>query len=219
MKATLISFVLVLGLCAPGFAQEQMPDLPLGGPEMLPPGGAVYRTFRTFGGPGSDQFFWVSKPTLGGQEVVIAREGGWWRYPDVVQKLHLSDEQVRKIKTIAQDHQLQAIDLRADVEKQETVLGFQMDADSPDESQVLAQIDKVTAARGRLEKSEVQAMLAERQVLTPEQAKQLRNLRPKAPPFPPHAIGFSLRAPGEPAGGPAMRPDAPPEPPQGSSSN
>ena len=66
-----------------------------------------------------------------------------------MQKLHVSDDQIRKIDKIAQDHQIQEIDLRADLEKQYAVLRFQMETDPPDEAQVLAQIDKVTQARAK----------------------------------------------------------------------
>jgi Spy/CpxP family protein refolding chaperone len=171
----------------------------------------VDRTFRTDDGPGDGRFFMIMRSSpdrMGG--MLPGMEGGWWKDLELVKKLHVSDEQIGKIKTISQDHQLQAIDLRADWEKQEAVLGFQMDTDSPDETQVLTQIDKVAQARARLEKSSVQSMLAVRRVLTPEQAKILRDLRPMGHPGPPPMFGH--------AGGPPPGFGPPrefPEPPRG----
>jgi hypothetical protein len=51
-----------------------------------------------------------------------------------------------------------------------------IEADQPDESQVIAQIDKVAQARANLEKSNAQMLLAIRRVLTVDQWKKLRDL-------------------------------------------
>ncbi len=67
----------------------------------------------------------------------LSSERGWWKDPEVVQKLHLSDDQVRKLDKIDQDHQIQEIGLRADLEKQDAALRSQMETDPPDEAQVL----------------------------------------------------------------------------------
>ena len=97
-----------------------------------------------------------------------------------MQKLHVNDDQIRKLDKIAQDHKIQEIDLRADLEKQYAILRFQMETDPPDEVQVLAQIDKITQARGRLEKSQVEMLLALRRVLTAEQARMVHDLQRRA---------------------------------------
>ena len=139
-------------------------------------------------------------------------ERGWWKDPELVQKLHLSDDQVQKLNKIAHDSQIHEIDLRADLEKQDAVLRFQMETDAPDEAQVLAQIDKVTQARAKLEKSHVEMLLATRRVLTTDQAQRLRDLRPKfAPPRP--GLGRPDGGPGGPPerglGGPPSSPPVP----------
>jgi Spy/CpxP family protein refolding chaperone len=132
--------------------------------------------------------------------------GGWWKDPELVQKLHISDDQIQEIEKIAQAHEISEVDLRADLEKQEISLRFQLEADPPDEAHVLAQIDKVTEVRARLEKSRVETLLAIRRILTSEQARKLRDLRP-------------MHAPLEPGFGPSDRggPERPPEggPPTG----
>jgi Spy/CpxP family protein refolding chaperone len=143
----------------------------------------------------------------------------WWKDPELVQKLHVRDDQIQKIEKIAQAHEISEIDLRADLEKQYAVLRFQIEADPPDKAQVLAQIDKVTQARARLEKSQVEMLLAVRRVLTTEQARMVRDLQRQAgPPGP--GFGPPHGGPeGPPEGGRGEPPSGPPEPPPNSSAN
>ena len=100
--------------------------------------------------------------------------GKWWKNSQLVQKLGLSDAQVQQIEKIFQDHRLQLIDLRANLEKQETLLQPLVEADRPDDAQVSAQIDKVAQARASLEKSNALMLLGIRRVLTPDQWKALQ---------------------------------------------
>ena len=105
-----------------------------------------------------------------------------------MQKIGVSDEQVQKIEKIFQAHRLDLIDLHAALEKQEAILDPLIEADQPDESQVIAQIDKVAQARANLEKSNAQMLLAIRRVLTLDQWKKLRDqpgvaLAPTGPRF------------------------------------
>jgi len=88
----------------------------------------------------------------------------------------VSDDQIRVIEKIFQDHRLQLIDLHAELEKQEAILEPLVEADQPVESQVAAQIDKVAQARANLEKSDAMMLLAIRRVLTVDQWKKLRDI-------------------------------------------
>jgi Spy/CpxP family protein refolding chaperone len=137
----------------------------------------------------------------------------WWKDPLVVQKLHVNDDQIRKLDKIAQDHEIEAIDLLADLEKQNAIFRFQMQTDAPVESHVLAQLDKVTQARARLEKSQVEMLLAVRRVLTAEQARIVRDLQRRGgPPRP--GFGPPRGGPEEfPEGGPCVPRHGLPEPP------
>jgi Spy/CpxP family protein refolding chaperone len=128
-------------------------------------------------------------------------EGACWEDPQLKQKLQLTDEQSQKIAKIAHDHQVQDIDLRGDVEKQEVLLRSLMEADSPEKEQVFAQIDKLSQARAKLEKSHVEMLLAIRHVLTAEQAKKLRDLQHTASP-PGSGVGPPEGEPPPPPGGP-----------------
>jgi hypothetical protein len=110
-----------------------------------------------------------------------------------MQKLGVSDAQLQKIEKIFQEHRLQLIDMHAALEKQEAILEPLIEADQPDEAQVVAQIDKVAQARANLEKSNAQMLLAIRRVLTAEQWKKLR-AQPGIGPFP-RGRGFGPPAP------------------------
>jgi len=100
--------------------------------------------------------------------------GTWWKNSEVVKELQLSDAQVKQIEQTFLDYRLKLIDLRADVERQETKLEPLLEADQPNEQQVSSQVDAVVAARGKLEKTNTMMMLAIRRVLSVEQWKKLQ---------------------------------------------
>jgi protein CpxP len=123
-------------------------------------------------------------------------EGGLGRVlrdPQMVQKLGITDDQVKKMEDIFQQHRLKLIDLNADLQKAEATLEPLMSADHPDEAKVVAQIDRVAQSRAELEKANARMLLAVRQVLTPEQWKKLQQERPR------------------PEGGQGVRPRRPPQ--------
>ena len=104
------------------------------------------------------------------------RFGAWWKNSDVVKELQLTDAQVKQIESTFLDYRLKLIDLRADVERQETKLQPLLEADQPNEQQVSSQVDAVVAARGKLEKTNTMLMLAIRRVLSVEQWKKLQSI-------------------------------------------
>jgi len=158
MKTTLTTLALMTFLA--GQAVAQKPPGSMARPDQGPPPAMMMR-----GGP----------PPMGPHG-----PGAWWNDPKVRQNLQLSDEQSQKIENISREHQMREIDLRAEVEKRSLHLHQQMEAESADAAQVLAQIDKLFQARGQLEKSQVEMILAIRHVLTAEQAKKLREIAPWA---------------------------------------
>jgi Spy/CpxP family protein refolding chaperone len=133
--------------------------------------------------------------------------GAWWKNSEIVSKLQLSEEQVRKISQTFTDHRMKLIDLQAELEKEELRLQPLLDVDQPDESKVGAQIDAVTAARGRLEKENAMMMLDIRRCLSAEQWKKLKSL--EAAPQGPPGRGNRTRGPGSHEG-----PPPPPHDPQ-----
>lgn len=105
--------------------------------------------------------------------------GKWWKNSDVVKELQLSDVQIKQIEQTFLDYRLKLIDLRAEVERQETRLQPLIEADRPDEQQVGTQIDTVLAARAKLEKTNTMMMLAIRRALSVEQWKKLQAIQQK----------------------------------------
>jgi Spy/CpxP family protein refolding chaperone len=102
--------------------------------------------------------------------------GAWWKNSDVVKELQLTDAQVKQIEQTFLDYRLKLIDLRADVERQETKLQPLLEADQPNEQQVSSQVDAVLAARAKLEKTSTMMMLAVRHVLSVDQWKKLQTI-------------------------------------------
>lgn len=107
----------------------------------------------------------------------MGNHGRWWNDPVVVDKLKLTDQQRKDMDAIFQDHREKLIDLHANVEKAEVAMQPLIQADQPNESAILAQIDKVAQARAELEKANARFLLALRAKLTPDQWKALQAFR------------------------------------------
>jgi periplasmic protein CpxP/Spy len=104
--------------------------------------------------------------------------GRWWMDPGLVQRLGLTADQQKRIDALFQQNRLKLIDLSAGLQKEEAILEPLLEADRPDESLVLAQIDRVAQARAELEKANARMLLGFRGVLTLEQWKRLQAERP-----------------------------------------
>jgi len=108
-------------------------------------------------------------------------EGGprrWWENQEMVQRLGLTAEQQKRMEDIFQQSRIKLIDLNAALQKEEATMEPLMAADQPDETKLLAQIDKVAQARAELEKANGRMLLGMRRVLTPDQWKKLQAERP-----------------------------------------
>lgn len=158
-------------------AQDPPAAGPMNGPDTAAvqgdPGGPIPghgpRTFemRTRGPMGHARFMRFHRGEM----------GQWWRNPELVEKIGLSDQQKQQLEKISQASRLEMIDLRAGLEKQQVILGPMLQTYHPDEAQVLAQVGKVSQARAALDKARVQAMLDSRNVLTEEQWNKLKESR------------------------------------------
>jgi periplasmic protein CpxP/Spy len=120
-------------------------------------------------------------PGFGGHKPPMERalgphgdHGRWWNDQTMIDKLKLTDEQRKAMDGILIDHRTKLIDLHANLEKAELAMEPLMSADQPNESAILAQIDKVATARAELEKANARFLLAIRGKLTPEQWKTLQ---------------------------------------------
>jgi periplasmic protein CpxP/Spy len=180
----LVGAVLLIVFCVAGaasaFAQDGAGNPP---PPMQPNRPPMERAFEGRGGMGREGM------------------GRWWDNPQVAKDLNLAPDQKQKMDDIFQQSRLKLIDLHASLQKEEATLEPLINADSPDEAKILAQIDKVAQARAELEKSNARMLLAVRQVLTADQWTKLKAAR---------AQRMAARGPrGGPDGNPAMAPPPP----------
>jgi Spy/CpxP family protein refolding chaperone len=125
------------------------------------------------GGPGGPGFGGHRPP----MERAMGEHGRWWNDSKVVEKLNLTEDQRKSMDGIYQQHREQLIDLRAAVEKLEVAMEPMVSADQPNESAILAQIDRVAQARAELEKANARFLFELRSKLTPDQWKQVQELR------------------------------------------
>ena len=154
------------------------------------------------GGPG----FGMHRPPM---ERALGLNGGrWWNNQPMIDRLKLTEDQRKAMDQILIDHQKELIDKRADVEKAEVDMEPLMQDDQPNESRVLAQIDKVAQARAELEKANARFLLAIRAKLSPDQWKELKAARAE------HMQRRGWRNGGGGNGGPPS-PGTPPPGPQG----
>ena len=117
--------------------------------------------------------------------------GRWWDNPEMAQKLGLTADQQKKMDEIFQQHRLKLIDLNASLQKEEAILEPLVESDQPEESKIVAQIDRVAQSRAELEKANARLLLGIRRVLNPDQWKKLQADSPRPHPgaFPePHPM-------------------------------
>jgi protein CpxP len=103
--------------------------------------------------------------------------GRWWENPQVAKDLNLAPDQKQKMDDVFQQSRTKLIDLHASLQKEEATLDPLINADSPDETRILAQIDRVAQARAELEKANARMLLSVRQVLTADQWTKLKAAR------------------------------------------
>jgi periplasmic protein CpxP/Spy len=148
----------VAAVFAAGVAGAQAPAAPGGPPDGGPGFGGHRPPMERALGPGGER-------------------GKWWNDPAMVEKLQLTEDQRKAMDGILQQHRVQLIDMRANLEKAEVALEPLMRDDQPNESAVYQQIDKVAQARAELEKANARFLFALRSKLTPDQWKQVQESR------------------------------------------
>lgn len=102
--------------------------------------------------------------------------GDWWKNSEIAQQINLSDAQKQQLQQIFSDHKSNLVNLRGNFEAEEGKLRNLVNQDPPQDEQVLAQVDQVTAARGKLDREFAAITLAFRKVLSGDQWKQLQNI-------------------------------------------
>jgi Spy/CpxP family protein refolding chaperone len=148
MKTTTSTIFVTLAMASAAFAQDN-PGPPVGA--------------GMHGGPETRRIMRMAPPPF-----------DWWRNSEVAQKLNLTDQQKQQLEQTFTQARLQLVDLKGEVEKEEIKLQSLMNADTMQESQVMAQIDATQAARAKLEKTFAMMAFQFRKILTAEQWKQLQ---------------------------------------------
>lgn len=110
-------------------------------------------------------------------EEALGSQGRWWNNPRMIQSLKITDEQRKAMDEIMFAHREKLIDLQANLERSELAMEPLMSADQPDRAAMEAQIDKIVTARADLEKANALFLLDIRMKLTPDQWKQLKDMR------------------------------------------
>jgi Spy/CpxP family protein refolding chaperone len=148
-------------------------------------------------------------------ERAMGEHGRWWNDSKVVEKLNLTEDQRKAMDGIYQQHREQLIDLRAAVEKAEVAMEPMVSADQPNESAILAQIDKVAQARAELEKANARFLFELRSKLTPDQWKQVQEFRRNRQAARHQWLEHEHEGPGGPGARNEAAPPLPPPGPQG----
>jgi Spy/CpxP family protein refolding chaperone len=175
------------------------------------------------GGPGIAPGFGDHRPPMERAFRFEGTHGRFWNNPKIVEQLKLTDDQRKAMDSILLAHREKLIDLEGAEEKAELEMQPLMGADQPNETAILAQIDKIAATRAELEKANARFLLAIRAKLTPDQWKQVQAFRDR-PMSQRGQWGRGDRGPGGSGSGngfhrrgQSQQPDAGPEgaPPQG----
>ena len=101
--------------------------------------------------------------------------GKWWRRPEIVQRLNLTDEQQDRLETIFRASAVELIDLKADVDKASIALRGELDRPQLDRVAIHRIATHLSDARGKLFDRELTMLVEMRGVLTDPQWNRMRN--------------------------------------------
>ena len=101
--------------------------------------------------------------------------GKWWRRPEIIKQLQLTADQQNKLDGVFQQHAMQLIDLKADVDKRSLDLRNEIESDQPRREVVLQRATRVNEARGKLFERELMMLLDMRAVLSSDQWTRMRS--------------------------------------------
>lgn len=128
-------------------------------------------------------------------------------------ELGLSDQQADRLRQIIVDAEKSSVKTRAEMEVRGIEFRELLRADNPDRATVLKKAQEISNLRGEMMKQHVEALLAAKTVLTPEQQKKIRKFmeshrgrefrgerfgeRPRGPGRPPEPPREAPKPPGE----------------------
>jgi len=100
--------------------------------------------------------------------------GKWWRRPEIIQSLNLSEEQQNKLETIFRTSSGDLIDLRGEVEKLNITLRGDLDQAQLDRATIRKDAQRLSDARTRLFERELMMLVDMRAVLNDSQWDRMR---------------------------------------------
>lgn len=101
--------------------------------------------------------------------------GKWWRRPEIVQSLNLSEEQQNKLEAAFRTASNDLIDLRGEVEKQNIALRGDLDQSQLDRATIRRDAQRLSDARTRLFERELMMLVDMRAVLNDSQWDRMRS--------------------------------------------
>ena len=100
--------------------------------------------------------------------------GKWWRRPEIVQSLNLSEDQQNKLENIFRTSSGDLIDLRGEVEKMNITLRGDLDQSQLDRATIRKDAQRLSDARTRLFERELMMLVDMRGVLNDSQWDRMR---------------------------------------------
>lgn len=101
--------------------------------------------------------------------------GKWWRRPEIVHTLNLTDEQQDRLESIFRTSATDLIDLKAEVDKSAIALRGELDRPQLDGAAIHRFATRLSDARGRLFDRELTMLIEMRSVLNDQQWNRMRN--------------------------------------------
>ncbi len=99
------------------------------------------------------------------------RRGAWLRH--LTDKLDLDDDTRASVRALIDARRERTRDARKELKDAHTQMHKMLQADQPDETEVLAQVERIGAFRTALHKQRMQTLLRVRALLSPEQRSTL----------------------------------------------
>ena len=100
--------------------------------------------------------------------------GKWWRRPEFVQSLAITDEQQNRLDSVFRSAANELIDLRAEADKLSISLRSELDQPQPSRDKLRKLAARISETQGQLFERELMMLLDMRGVLNDEQWSKLR---------------------------------------------
>ena len=109
----------------------------------------------------------------------LAPAGRWWDDSRFAKVLNIDSNEKRRMDVVFNANKTTLVTLYKNVQREEKQLSKVTRGKNPDEMAIFQQIDRVTQARGELEKAEAHYLLEIRKEMTAEQLSKLEDYLPQ----------------------------------------